>query len=128
MTTNLSAATEGSNTRVENTQGLRASRWVETSVYGTGLGPVGELGVLLGLDRVGVVVDEEIPLHGLVLGGQGVQSWDLNGWVLASVLSGVDEQDAEAGHGQAGGHRGTSGPGADDYIVVSRVGHRACGV
>lgn len=73
------------------------------------------------------MVDEEIPLDGLMLRCQNVQSGHLNGGIFSSVLASVHQQDAEAGQGQASGKRSTSRTRADDNIVIGGVGYRALG-
>lgn len=81
----------------------------------------------MSLDGIFVVIDEEIPLDGLMLRCQNVQSGHLNGGILSSVLSSIHQQNAEAGQGQASGKRSTSRTRADDDIVVGGVGYRALG-
>ncbi|MNR05445.1 hypothetical protein D3C85_1214770 [compost metagenome] len=83
------------------------------------------LGEILGVapltGLVGIVPHEEIPAHGGVFAGMGLH--DRHVVVGAGVIvSGFQQQDAEARLDQIGGQGAAAGAGADDDEVVSGLG------
>lgn len=117
------ATTEGSCTRVQNTQRLGTSGRVESRVPSAVGLLVHHLGILCLGRGVGIVVDKKVPGDLVVLGSRQVVGWDLGEDVVRVVTASINQEDLVAGVGKVGGSTTTTGARADHdkFVVLKSV-------
>lgn len=123
----LSATTKSSSSGVQDTLPHGAFGRVQPRVVLARGSEIRHLGVTLGLLLVGIVVDKEVPLDGVVCTGVGMQSRDLDLSVGTVILACIDEQDAVAGKSKTSCKRRTTGTRSNDNVLVGRVCHGSLG-
>lgn len=70
---------------------------------------------------VGIMVDEIIPSLRWILGRLKVQSWDLLGYTVALVISGIDEEHSVSSNGQTSCKGSATRSRTHDHVVIFRV-------
>lgn len=67
------------------------------------------------------MVDEVVPSLCWILGRLQLQCWDLLGYAIALVISGIDEEHSVSSNGQTSCKRSATRSRAHDYEVIFRV-------
>lgn len=119
----LGTTTKSTSSRIEDTLSYRSFRRVQARVVFSRGSEIGHLRVTLSLRLVGIVVDEKVPLDGVISARIGVQSWNLDLSVGTVILTSVNEQDAIASKSKTSCKRGTTRTRSDDDVLVSRIGY-----
>jgi hypothetical protein len=121
----LCATTKSSSSGIKNTLSYGTFGRIETRVVLARWSKICHLGVTLSLLLVGIMVNEEVPLDGMVCASVWVQSWHLNLSVSPVVLTCINEQNAVAGKSETSCKGRTTGTRANDDVFVGRIGYRS---
>jgi hypothetical protein len=121
----LCATTESSSSGIKDTLSDGTFGRIETRIVLARWSKIGHLGVTLSLLLVGIVVNEEVPLDGMIRASVWVQSWHLDLSISTVILACVNEQNAVAGKSETSCKRRTTGTRSDNNVFVGRIGYRS---